>query len=430
MWTEVLVIFFLILINGFFAASEIAVVTARKSRIKQMVEEGKKNAKILEMLKGKPDRFLATIQVGITLVGAMAGAIGGASAIEVLKPSLDNVPILGRFSQQIAIGIVAVVITYFSIVVGELIPKSLALAHPEKIGLAVAPIIEVISKAASVIVKILTVSTNFLLRPFGKQAFSERGYITEEEIKMLIEEGKEMGTIEEEEKELLHNVFEFGDKVVTEAMVPRTEIVSITEDSTVDDALKLVSEEGYSRYPVIRENIDNVTGILYVKDILIKMAEGKIQDGMSITELVREAYYVPENKMVTELLDEMQKNKFQIAIVMDEYGGTAGLITLEDIIEEIVGGLQDEFEVMEAEKEVEIIDERTFVVSGTTGLDEINELIGSELSSVDFHTIGGFVFGLFRRLPKIGEQVRYQNLRFLILEMEDKKIEKIKITKL
>ncbi len=229
---------------------------------------------------------------------------------------------------------------------------------------------------------------------------------------------------------MLHKVFEFGDKAVTEAMVPRTEIVSISEDSTVEDALKLVSEKGYSRYPVIKESIDNVTGILYVKDILIKMAKDRIQTGFPITDLVREAYFIPENKMATELLDEMQKNKFQIAIVMDEYGGTAGLITLEDIIEEIVGGLQDEFEAMEAEKEVEIIDERTFMVSGTTGLDEVNELVGSELVSADFHTIGGFVFGLFRRLPKIGEQVKYHNLRFLILEMEDKKISKVKITKL
>ncbi|MBI5206016.1 MAG: HlyC/CorC family transporter [Nitrospirae bacterium] len=431
MWLEIFLILILILVNGFFAASEIAVVTIRRIRIRQLVEEGKKNADILHKLRETPDKFLATIQIGVTLAGALASAIGGAAAVEVIKPALKTVPVafISASGEAIAIGIVVVCITYLSLVFGELIPKSIALSNPETIGLFTAPVIDRISKMAGFFVRILTTSTNMLLNPFGKKK-AVSPFVTEEEIKAMITIGEEEGTLEEEEKEMLHKVFEFGDKVVTEAMVPRTEIVSISEDSTVEDALKLVSEKGYSRYPVIKESIDNVIGILYVKDILIKMAEDKIKTGFPITDLVREAYFIPENKMATELLDEMQKNKFQIAIVMDEYGGTAGLITLEDIIEEIVGGLQDEFEAMEAEKEVEIIDERTFMVSATTGLDEVNELIGSELVSADFHTIGGFVFGLFRRLPKMGEQVKYHNLRFLILEMEDKKISKVKITKL
>lgn len=432
MWLEIALIAILILINGFFAASEIAVVTIRRTRVKQLMEEEKRNANVLNKLRESPDKFLATIQIGVTMAGALAAAIGGGAAVEVIKPMLNtiSIPFISASSEAIAIGIVVVGITYFSLIFGELIPKSIALSNPESVGLFTAPIIDRISKLANIFVSILTASTNILLKPFGKKAFTERGYVTEEEVKMLIEEGGASGVFEPEEKEMLHKVFEFGDKVVTEAMVPRTEIVSISEDATVGDALNLVSEEGYSRYPVIRENIDNVTGILYVKDILIQMAGGKVQTGFPVTELVREAYYIPENKMVTELLDEMQKDKFQIAIVMDEYGGTAGLITLEDIIEEIVGGLQDEFEEMGAEKEVEVIDERTFIVSGTTGLDEINELVGAKLASEDFHTIGGFVFGLFRRLPKVGEQVRYYNLRFLILEMENRKISKVKITKL
>lgn len=431
MWLEIFLILILILVNGFFAASEIAVVTIRRIRIKQLVEEGKKNADILHKLRETPDKFLATIQIGVTLAGALASAIGGAAAVEVIKPVLKTVPVafISASSEAIAIGIVVVCITYLSLVFGELIPKSIALSNPETIGLFTAPVIDRVSKMAGFFVRILTTSTNILLTPFGKKK-AVSPFVTEEEIKAMISIGEEEGTLKEEEKEMLHKVFEFGDKVVTEAMVPRTEIVSISDDSTVGDALKLVLEEGYSRYPVVKENIDSVTGILYVKDIVKQMAQGKIQNYTPITEIVREAYYIPENKMVTELLDEMQKNKFQIAIVMDEYGGTAGLITLEDIIEEIVGGLQDEFEKMGAEKEVEVIDERTFIVSGTTGLDEINELVGAKLASEDFHTIGGFVFGLFRRLPKVGEQVKYHNLRFLILEMEDRKISKVKITRL
>lgn len=432
MWLEILLISIFILINGFFAASEIAVVAIRKGRIKQLMEEGRRNAAALNKLKETPDRFLATIQIGVTVAGALASAIGGAAAVRVIKPALQSVPIpiISVSSEAISIGIIVVLITYFSLIFGELIPKSIALSNPEGIGLLVASIIEKFSKIAGVFVSILTASTNILLKLFGKKAFTERSFITEEEVKMLIEEGGESGVFEPEEKEMLHNVFEFGDTEVSESMVPRTEIVSISEDALVGDALNLVSEKGYSRYPVIKETVDNIIGILYVKDILIGMAEKEISAKTPIKDFIRDAYYIPASKMVTALLDEMQKNKFHIAIVLDEHGGTAGLITLEDIMEEIVGGLQDEFETMEAEQEVEVLDERTFIVSGSTGIDEINELIGVDLTSKEFNTIGGFLFGLFGHLPKTGEQLRYHDLRFLILEMEGKKIEKIKITKL
>ena len=272
-------------------------------------------------------------------------------------------------------------------------------------------------------------SANSILKLFGVKEKPPSPFVTEEEIKAMIRIGEEEGTIEEEEKKMLHRVFEFGDTEVAEAMVPRTEISAIAEDATVEDAMKLVNEKGFSRYPVIKENIENIIGVLYSKDILIRMAEGEV-NGQAVANFMREAYYIPENKMVSELLDDMRKKKLHIAVVVDEYGGTAGLVTLEDIMEEIVGGLQDEFEEIEAEKDIEIIDERTFIVSGPTGLDEVNELISTEIESEEFHTIGGFVFGIFGRLPKTGEQVRFQNLRFLILEMEERKVSKIKITKL
>ena len=432
MWLEILLISIFILINGFFAASEIAVVVIRKGRIKQLMDEGRKNAAILNRLKETPDRFLATIQIGVTMAGALASAIGGAAAVRVIKPALQAVPIpiISVSSEVISIGIIVVLITYFSLIFGELIPKSIALSNPEGVGLFIASIIDKFSKLAGVFVSILTASTNILLKLFGKKVFTERSFITEEEVKMLIEEGGESGVFEPEEKEMLHNVFEFGDTEVSESMVPRTEIVSISEDALIGDALNLVSEKGYSRYPVIKETVDNIIGILYVKDILIGMAEKDVSAQTPIKSFVRDAYYIPASKMVTALLDEMQKNKFHIAIVLDEHGGTAGLITLEDIMEEIVGGLQDEFETMEAETEVEVLDEHTFIVSGSTGIDEVNELVGVDLTSKEFNTIGGFLFGLFGYLPKTGEQLRYHDLRFLILEMEGKKIEKIKITKL
>jgi putative hemolysin len=269
----------------------------------------------------------------------------------------------------------------------------------------------------------------WLLKVFGAKV-TPSPFVTEEEIRAMIDIGKEEGSLHEEERDMLHKVFEFGDTVASEAMVPRIEIVAINDSAKIRDALALVREHGYSRYPVISETVDNVTGILFVKDILIQMAAEKVSEESSIQSFIRDAYFIPENKKVRELLNEMQKKKFQIAIVMDEYGGTAGLITLEDLMEEIVGSLQDEFEVLELEKDVEIIDERTFIVSGSTELDAISELIGVHLTSADFHTIGGFVFGLFGRLPKVGEQIRFHDLRFLILEMEGRKVSKIKITKL
>ncbi|OGW56632.1 MAG: hypothetical protein A2Z09_03050 [Nitrospirae bacterium RBG_16_43_8] len=398
------------------ASAESSFIAVNKIRIRSLMEKGDSRAKAVQKLLDEHDKLFGAVILSGNLFTILATSIGTVLAL--------------RYFGEDGIIIATIVMTFLTVVFGELAPKTFAVSYSEKVSLVLAKPVAFYIRLISPLVWIFKVTSNLIIRMLGGKKKSVSPFVTEEEIKTMINIGEEEGTLEEEEKQMLHKVFEFGDKVVTEAMVPRTEIVSIPDDSTVGDALKLVLEEGYSRYPVIKENIDSVTGILYVKDIVKQMAQGKVENYTPITEIVREAYYIPENKMVTELLDEMQKNKFQIAIVMDEYGGTAGLITLEDIMEEIVGGLQDEFEAMEGEKEVEIIDERTSIVAGQTGLDEINELVGSELVSEDFHTIGGFVFGLFRRLPNVGEQVRYHNLRFLILEMEDRKISKIKITKL
>ncbi len=332
--------------------------------------------------------------------------------------------------EDIGVIVATVVMTVLTVIFGELAPKTFAVSHAEKISLAMARPIELYIKTIAPIVWVFNKLSNALIKLFGGEVKPTPQLITEDEMKSMIDMFEEEGTLEKEETEMLHNVFAFGDKKVTEAMVPRTELIAVSEDAVVSDVLALVSEEGYSRYPVMKETVDNITGLLYVKDIVRKMAKEEVPATAPIKNFVRDAFYIPESKMVTTLLDDMQKNKFQIAVIVDEHGGTAGLITLEDIMEEIVGGLQDEFEAIEAEKEVEIVDESTFVVSGSTGLDEINELVSVEIESEEFHTIGGFLFGLFGHLPKVGEQLRYHELRFLILEMDGKKIEKIKITKI
>jgi putative hemolysin len=252
--------------------------------------------------------------------------------------------------------------------------------------------------------------------------------VTEEDIKAMINLGEEGGSLKEEEKELLHKVFEFGDTLASEAMRPRTEIVSVPSNATLKEVFSLVSEFGYSRYPVIEDTIDTVIGILYIKDILVAMSTGEVKREDDIQQFIRPAYFIPENKRVSELLSEMQRERFQLAIVIDEFGGTSGLVTLEDLIEEIVGSIHDELET--EEKEVQIVDEKNFVVSGQSALDEVNELLGTSLQSKDFNTLGGFVFGLFGRMPKVGEQLKYKNLKLEILELEGRKISKIKMTKL
>jgi CBS domain containing-hemolysin-like protein len=412
-----IIIIICILLIALLSGSEAAFISLNRVRLRHLIEKGNHNAKIAQKIRDEHDRFFSAVILSGNLFTVLATSVGTAVSISYL-------------GEDVGIVIATIAMTILTVIFGELAPKTFAVSHAEKIALALARPMETYIKLISPLVFIFNMSSNFIIRVLGGEVKPAPQLLTEDEMKAMIRIGEEDGTIEKEEKEMLHNIFEFGDKKVTEAMVPRTEIVAISEDAAVADVLSLVSEEGYSRYPVIKETVDNITGVLYVKDIVRKMAVEEVPPSTGVKNFVRDAYYIPESKMVTGLLDDMQKDKFQIAIVVDEHGGTAGLITLEDIMEEIVGSLQDEFEAIEAEKEVEVVDESTFVVLGTTGIDEINELVGVELDDEEFHTIGGFIFGLFGHLPKVGEQLRYHELRFLILEMEGKKIEKIKITKI
>jgi CBS domain containing-hemolysin-like protein len=412
-----LIIILCLIIIAVLSSSEVAFIAVNRIKLRSLIEKGNVNAEIVQKIRDEHDRLFSVVILSGNLFTILATSLGTALALYI-------------FGEEVGIIVATIVMTFLTVVFGELAPKTFAASHAEGIALAMARPIQLYMRLISPVVWIFRKSSNFIIRLFGGEIKPTPQFLTEEEMKAMINIGEEEGAIEEEEKKMLHNVFEFGDKKVSEAMVPRTEIVAIPEDAVVADVLKLVAEKGYSRYPVIKDNVDNIIGVLYVKSIVKRMAEEEVTPQTPIKGFIKEAYYIPESKMVTALLDDMQKNKFQIAIVVDEHGGTAGLITLEDIMEEIVGGLQDEFEAIEAEREIEIIDESTFVVSGSTEIDEVNELIGVKLESEEFHTIGGFLFGLFGHLPKVGEQLRYQGLRFLILEMNGRRIEKIKITKL
>ncbi len=403
-----------ICVVAFLSSSEASLISANRIRMRNLAEKGNRSAQVVESILREHDRLFGTILLTENFFIILATSLGTALLLNIFGEK-------GWF-------IASLVMTVLVVLLGEITPKTIALSHSETFALFVARPIKWLISLTHPIVWVFTRLPSWILKTMGART-PHSPFITEEDIKTMIEMGEESGSLMEEEKEMLRKVFEFGDTVASEAMVPRTEIVAISEDATVREALQLVKEKGYSRYPVIKERIDNIVGILYIKDILIKMSEEQISPDTPVKEFIRDAYFIPENKRISELLNEMQKRKFQIAIVIDEYGGTAGLITLEDLMEEIVGSLQDEFEKLGAEKDVEVIDERTVIVSGNTPLDEVSELVDVKLESPDFHTIGGFVFGLFGRLPKEGEQIRYHNLRFLILAMDGRKISKIKVTK-
>jgi putative hemolysin len=345
-----------------------------------------------------------------------------------LAVSFCTVAAFHLFSRTaLSVAVATVVMSVVVVLFAKLAPKGLAARNPDRLALIVAYPVLLVMKIISPVARLLAAAADSFAGP-GPQGMSCTAVVTEEDIKAMINLGEEGGSLKEEEKELLHKVFEFGDTLASEAMRPRTEIVSVPSNATLQEVFSLVSEFGYSRYPVIEDTIDTVIGILYIKDILVAMSAGEVKREDDIQQFIRPAYFIPENKRVSELLSEMQRERFQQAIVIDEFGGTSGLVTLEDLIEEIVGSIHDELET--EEKEVQIVDEKNFVVSGQSALDEVNELLGTSLQSKDFNTLGGFVFGLFGRMPKVGEQLKYKNLKLEILELEGRKISKIKMTKL
>ncbi|MFA5353693.1 MAG: hemolysin family protein [Thermodesulfovibrionales bacterium] len=425
--SEIILICIFVLINGFFSASEIAVVTARKSRIKQMMEEGIRHADVLDKLKEEPDRFLATIQIGVTLAGALASAIGGAAAVKTLKPYLEAAPFpfIAASGEVIAIGLVVTVITYFSLVFGELIPKSIALSNPESVGLMTAPIVERFSRISAVFVRILTGSTNILLSPFGKKAFSERGYITEEEIKMLIEEGKERGIFESEEKDLIHSVFEFTDTFVKEVMVPAPQMVTISVNMPGDEAMRIIAEEKFSRYPVIGKDINDIRGILYSKDFYLILSR---KGAAEIHRIMRPPLYIPETMKISILLREMQKKRVHMAIVIDEYGAVSGLVTLEDLLEEIVGEIRDEYDT---ESPVIQLNDGTLIIDASISVYDLKEDYQVEVpESPEYETLGGFIVTFLQRMPKTGDLVEMSDKTLRVIEMVGQRIAKVKMERI
>jgi putative hemolysin len=404
-----------VLFAAFFAAAETAIVFSNKAHIRALSESGDKRAGRVIVLMQERDRLHSTLLLAENFFIVLTAVLGMVIVIKLI-------PLM-----PLAVAVTVLVVTLAIVFIAKLAPKGIACRNPDRFALMVAAPLQTVMKLLSPVSRSLAATAD-LIAGSGPQGLSCTAVVTEEDIKALINLGEERGSLKEEEKELLHKVFEFGDTLASEAMRPRTEIVSVPTSVTLQEVLTLVSEFGYSRYPVIEDTVDTVIGILYIKDILVAMASGEVKRENGIQQFIRPAYFIPENKRVSELLSEMQRNRFQIAIVIDEYGGTAGLVTLEDLIEEIVGSIHDELE--SGDKDVQIVDEKNFVVSGQSALDEVNEMLDTNLQSTDFNTLGGFVFGLFGRMPKVGEQLRYRDLKLEVLELEGRKISKVKISKL
>ena len=417
--SQIIVLAILILINAFFAATEIAFISLNDAKIEKQAKEGNKKAKQIKKMLREPSKFLATIQIGITLAGFLSSAFAADAFADDLAPMLQNLMPLGlAVWRNISIILITIILSYFSLIFGELVPKRLAMRNSEKIAFGTIGIIRAISMITAPFVKLLTASTNGVSKLFGISGTDEET-VTEEEIRMMVDVGEEKGSIKEEEKELINNVFEFNDKVVSEIMIHRKDIYAIDINSDIDNILKELDEYKYSRIPVYEENIDNIVGMLFIKDLLANVNK---KEKVKIAKIIRESYFVSENKPIDELFRDLQKNKHQLAIVLDEYGGTAGLVTMEDIIEELVGNIFDEYDV--EEKEFEKIDDNTFLISGSVSIHDLRKILGVEIPEGEYDTLSGYLIELLGRIPLDDEKpvIETKRVTYKIEDYEEKRI--------
>jgi putative hemolysin len=428
-WFETILIVLLILANGFFSGSEIAIVSVRRSRIDQLIEEGHTSAQVVGRLKEDSDRFLATVQIGITLIGSLASAVGGASAVEYLEPIFrqSGIHFLQEWGGVLALGTVVVVISYLSLVLGELVPKSLALRYPERIACAVARPLDLFSRMFSIVVRLLTASSNVLLFLSGSDAKATEALVSEEEVKYLVREGAEKGVFDDTEREFIHSVFDFADTFVREVLTPRTEIHALEIQTSCADALHEMIDSSFSRMPVYEEDLEHIIGIVHIKELLRAQEQGQTA---SLRDFLHPAYFVPDSMQISHLLRQLQVRRAHMAIVVNEFGTVIGLATIEDVLEEIVGEIRDEFDVDE-EQPVQEIGEGILLVEGGVTLSDLREQHQLPFEeSASYRTLAGLLLARLERIPRGGENVVHEGYRLTIIEMDGRRIAKVKVEKL
>src|SRR3954462_5373096 len=404
---ELVAVAALILLNGFFVAAEYGLVTVRRTRMQELAEEGSRRAHQVLRLTDSPPQFIAAMQLGRTLTALGIGALGEHALAKLFDPVLATV---------LAVILAYLLLTFFHVVIGELVPKAMALGNSEKTALAVALPVRSFFVIAMPLIWLLRRSTQFVLRLFGLEEPGAEGSVhSEAELKMLVSQSRERGEIEEAEQEMLYKVFDFADKEVDDVMVPRPEVVALSVDLPPEQALQAVLESPYTRYPVYRGSLDDIAGVLHVRDLIQAMHERGIAS-VAISDLVRPAYMVPETKDLAALLKEFRNQNQHMAIVIDEYGNMDGIVTLEDVLEEIVGEIEDEFDL--PDESVERIDDNTIRIDGTFPIDDFNEQFDCSLPIEDYHTMGGLVFGLLGRAPHPKDEIDDSGLRFTVLDVE------------
>jgi CBS domain containing-hemolysin-like protein len=407
-WVELIALIILLFLSAFFSSTETALTAIGKARVRRLVEEKKKGAVRLERLLSEPQRFLATILLGNNLVNVLATAL----ATDLSIKAFDSA----------GIGIATGLMTFFILVFGEITPKTLAIRHTEKVALLGAKPIYFLGVILYPLARLFIGISQIFMRILGESAIHGEPFLTQEEIKAMIKLGEEEGVIEEGERELIHSVFEFGETIVREIMVPRTDMVCLSSEVSVEEAIKVALDKGFSRIPVYEGNIDNIVGIFYLKDAIAELRKGR--GNKKVSEVARSAYFVPEAKKIDELLKELQKYKVHMAIVLDEYGGTSGLVTIEDILEEIVGEIFDEYDV--AKPLVQHLKEGKLRIDARLDLGRAEKLLNINFpEDADYDTIGGFVYDFFGRIPVQGEKLDYNDWEFVVEKVEGKRISKI-----
>lgn len=427
-WFELAIIFLLILGNGFFAGAELALVSVRRGRMSQLAAAGDKRARLVEQLQADPHRFLATVQIGVTLVGTMASAVGGATAVEVLKPVFQQAPlaVVRNAAEPLALILVVGLIAYLSLILGELVPKALALEYTERMALGVARPINFFSRIGGLAVAFLTLSSKTVLALLGVRSKGEQAFITKEEIRHLVAESLESGEVTAEEHEFIHNLFEFTQTPVREVMVPRPRIVALDLDLPRREIIRTILDNQYSRYPVYRGDIESVIGFIHAKDLL-----GQIIDNpeSAFDNLVRPAYFVPEAKKIDVLLRELQKRHLHMALVVDEYGALSGLATSEDLLEELVGEIEDEHDADDVRR-IKRLGGGAYSVDALLSLNDLEDLLDISFDAeLPCDTVAGLVLYLLGRFPEAGEQVVWQDYLLTSLEVTPTAIVRVKIEK-
>ena len=430
---KLILLFILIIVNAFFAMSEIAIISLNDIKIKNLADEGDKKAKQLVRLTADSSRFLSTIQIGVTFAGFLTSASASQTFADMITAKLVTTSVIDYIPKSVisaaAVVIITLITSFFSLVLGELAPKRIAMQIPEKVSYKVVGILLGFAKITKPFVKLLSVSTNAVVRLFGFDPNADEENVTEEEIRMMVDAGEEKGVIENSQAEMIDNIFEFDDLDAGDIMTHRTDMTAIEVTKSLEEVADMCVENGYSRIPVFKGDPDNIVGVLYAKDLLRYVGQ-KIPRELSIESLMRKPLFVAETQACSDVFKAMNESHTQFAVVIDEYGGTAGIVTLEDVIESIVGNIRDEYDVDE-EEEIVKIDETTFTIDATTNIDEVDELVGVELPEGDYDTLAGFIISLLGYLP--GEDaelpivVNYENIQFTILSLDEHRLGEIRV---